>query len=179
MNPAPASANDRALVRKAYLQRQGADMDRQRELVASSAYRAGDPETVAARYRIHFKIALTRPEHYERLMARMTAGFARQGSEGIVKAQAIEERLYRDTWQQDGYDLHPRLHGLQVPTLVIAGRDDFIPLEVPEHIARAMPGAHLVVIPDCGHFAYLECPADVRGALDEFFGRSTVQDLGQ
>jgi proline iminopeptidase len=178
MNPAPASASDRALVRKAYLQRQGADMDRQRDLMASTAYQAGDPETVAARYRIHFKIALTRREHYERLMARMTAGFARQGSEGIVKARAIEERLYHDTWQQEDYDLHPRLRRLQVPTLVIAGGDDFIPIEVAEHIAGAIPGARLVAIPGCGHFAYLECPADVRNALDDFFQRSTRGEPG-
>ncbi len=99
MNPAPASASDLAVFQKAYAQKLGADMDRQKEIVASAAYKEGDPEAVAARYRLHFKSALTRPEDYEKLMATMKAGFISQGKEGIVKARAVEDRLMRDTWQ--------------------------------------------------------------------------------
>ena len=65
MNPAPASASDLAVFRKAYVEKLGADMDRQRAIVASAAYKEGDPETVAARYRLHFKPALARPQDYE------------------------------------------------------------------------------------------------------------------
>jgi proline iminopeptidase len=172
MNPAPASAGDFALLRKGYLQKLGADMDRQKEIVASAAYQEGDPEAVAARYRIHFKPALMRPEHYERLMATMKAGFISQGKEGIVKARAVEDRLMLDTWQQDRYDLLPRLGSLNIPTLVIYGDHDFIPAEIAGHIARAIPKARLVTLKDCGHFAYLECAADTRTAIDDFFRRA-------
>ncbi len=92
MNPAPASASDVAALRKAYLEKLGAEMDRQKEIVASAAYQAGEPETVAARYRIHFKQALARAEDYERLMATMKAGFVSQGTAGILKARAVEDR---------------------------------------------------------------------------------------
>src|SRR5205085_1587252 len=54
MNPAPASASDLALFRKVYTEKQGADMDRQKEILASAAYKQGDPEAVTARYRLHF-----------------------------------------------------------------------------------------------------------------------------
>lgn len=84
MNPAPASASDAVVLRKAYLEKLGADMDRQREILAGAAYQAGDPEAVAARYRIHFKPAVKRLEDYEKLMATMKAGFTRQGAEGIL-----------------------------------------------------------------------------------------------
>jgi proline iminopeptidase len=171
MNPAPASASDVVAMRKAYLEKLGTEMDRQREIVASTAYREGDPDAVTARYRIHFKVALTRPEDYEKLMSTMKAGFARQGKEGILKARAVEDQLMRDTWQVVGYDLMPKLRSLPVPTLVIAGDHDFIPLEIAEHIARAIPNAQLVTTKDCGHFAFLECPDAVRGALVEFFAR--------
>lgn len=169
MNPAPASAGDVALFRKAYLEKLGPDMNRQREIVSSAGYQAGDPEAVAARYRIHFKPALKRPEDYERLMAAMKAAFTRQGKEGILKARAVEDQLMRDTWQVAGYDLLPKLRSLRIPTLVIAGEGDFIPVAVAEHIARDIPGARLVAIKECGHFAYLECAGDVRDAFDEFF----------
>ena len=172
MNPAPASASDVAVLRKAYAQKLGADLDRQRAIVASAAYQQGDPETVAARYRLHFKPALVRSQDYEKLMATMKAGFISQGKEGIVKARAVEDRLMRDTWEVDGYDLLPKLRNLSMPTLVISGDHDFIPAEIAEHIARAIPNARLVTIKNCGHFAYLECGGDVRRAFNNFF-RST------
>ena len=173
MNPAPASASDFAILREAYLKGLGADMDRQRQLTAGAAYQAGEPEAVAERYRIHFEHALRRPEDYETLMARMKAAFVSQGKEGIVKARAVEDQLMRDTWHDAGYDLLPKLGALRIPTLVITGDHDFIPREVAEHAAHAIPGARLVVLEDCGHFAYLERAGEVRSALDEFFQRTT------
>ena len=168
MNPAPASASDTAVLRKFYLQKLGADMDRQRAIMATAAYKEGDPEAVAARYRIHFRPALMRAEHYEKLMATMKTAFISQGKEGIVKARAVEDRLMADTWELAGYDLMPKLSSVVVPTLVLWGDHDFIPLEISEHITRALPKAQLVTLRDCGHFAYLECAADTRKAIDEF-----------
>lgn len=172
MNPGPASARDFALLRKAYVAKLGPLMDRQRQIMASAAYRAGDPDTVAARYRLHFTYALKRPEHYEQLMAAMKAAFTSQGKDGILKAWAVEDRLMRDTWQVESYDLLPQLRTLKIPTLVIYGDHDFIPADISAHITQAIPNARLVTLKDCGHFAYLECPGGVRGALDEFLGRA-------
>ncbi len=169
MNPAPASRSDVALFRKAYADKLAGDMDRQREIMASSAYKEGEPEAVAARYRLHFRPALKRPEDYDKLMATMRAAFIRQGKEGILKARAIEDRLMRETWQVDGYDLLPKLQTLSIPTLVISGDHDIIPGEIAWHIARAIPNAQLVRLKNCGHFAYLECPAEVRDAFEQFF----------
>ncbi|GFE79514.1 proline iminopeptidase [Steroidobacter agaridevorans] len=169
MNPAPVSARDFALLREAYLRKIGASMDRQREILASAEYKNGDPEAVAARYRIHFTPALRRPEDFERLMTIMKAQFVNQGSAGIIKARAVEDQLMRDTWQNPNYDLLPKLRALPIPTLVVTGDHDFIPVDISEHIARAVPNAKLVTIKDCGHFAYLECRDAVRHALEEFF----------
>jgi proline iminopeptidase len=169
MNPAPVTTSDVAVLRKYYLERIGVEMDRQREIMASPAYQAGDPETNYARYRIHFRPALKRTEDYEKLMASMRAAFLRQGSAGIVKARAVEDRLMRDTWEKPDYDLLPRLRTLKVPTLVIWGDADFIPLEISEHIARAIPNAQLTTIEGCGHFTYMECAEETRRRVDDFF----------
>lgn len=172
MNPAPVSLSDLALLRESYLEKLGAEMDRQREILASAGYQAGDPEAVTARYRIHFLPALKRHDDYERLMARMREAFFRQGAEGIVKARAVEDRLYRDTRERDGYDLLPELRALDIPTLVVTGEDDFIPVVLAEHMAEAIPDAMLVTIADCGHFAYLECGDEARDAVDDFMGET-------
>jgi proline iminopeptidase len=171
MNPAPVSQVEVATLRQAYVAQLGSDMDRQREIQAGDAYREGNPDAVAARYRMHFKHALQRPADYEKLMARMSAGFRSQGKGGILKAWAVEQRLYRDTWALPGYDLLPKLRGLPIPTLVIVGEQDFIPPAIASEIAQALPEATLVKIPNCGHFAYLECGSAVRSALTDFFAR--------
>ena len=51
-----------------------------------------------------------------------------------------------------------RLAEIQVPTLVIGGDDDFIsPLELcSKQLADGIPGATLAVMPECGHFAFVE-----------------------
>jgi proline iminopeptidase len=171
MNPAPASARDFTLLRTAYVKQLGAQMDRQREIMASEAYQQGDPEAVAARYRIHFAHALQRREDYEKLMTVMKAQFVQQGSAGILEARAVEDRLMQQTWQDAAYDLLPRLRTVNVPTLVIAGDHDFIPAQIAEHVAQALPNATLVTLKDCGHFAYLECPEAVHRAVSDFLRR--------
>jgi proline iminopeptidase len=105
-------------------------------------------------------------------MTTMTAGFVSQGKDGILKARAVEDRLMRDTWELETYDLKPKSRGVKVPTLIIAGDSDFIPPEVADNIARAIPKATLMTMRNCGHFAYLECADDVRKALSSFFRAS-------
>ena len=168
MNPAPASTVDLKQFRKIYIQKLGSDYELQQQIVATPAYRAGDPETVAARYRLHFKPALARTGDYEKLMGRMRTAFIRQGKDGIVKARAVEDQLMLDTWGKADYDLLPRLNAVQSRTLVISGDHDFFPETVAEHIARAVPHSDLVMLTGCGHFAYLECPAEVRKNIDRF-----------
>lgn len=66
-------------------------------------------------------------------------------------------------------DLRPVLGKIACPTLVVAGDLDFIcgPAQaVP--ISEGIPGAHLEVIPDCGHMPALEAPQAYREAVTRF-----------
>jgi proline iminopeptidase len=169
MNPAPASTSDVALLRTAYLKKLGTSLaEQQRSLLAGKAYQSGDPEAVAARYRIHFTPALVRREHYEQLMTAMKAQFIKQGNSGILKARAVEDQLMSVTWQVPDYDLLPKLSSLRVPILVITGESDFIPVSISEHIAERVPDAELIVLKECGHFAYLEDRENVHETVSRF-----------
>jgi proline iminopeptidase len=168
LNPAPASAGDAEVLGTAYTTRLGDVMKRQRAIVTGQPYMQGDPESVTERYRLHFKYALARKDHYESLMRTMRSAFIAQGPTGILKARAVEDRLMADTWQQPTYDLASRAASLQIPALVIWGNRDFIPRQIAEHLAGVLPQARMVTIEDCGHFTYLECPAAVRSALLDF-----------
>ena len=175
MNPGPASTADLAVFKQAYVAQLGDDMNLQRELAGSDAYKKGDPAAVTARYRVHFKHALARPSDYTRLMEAMNAAFVRQGSAGILKARAVEDHLMAETWNVESYDLLPKLKALRIPTLVIAADRDFIPVATAEHIAAAVPNARLVTLRNCGHFAYMECPQDVRRAIGDFFAAKSTE----
>jgi pimeloyl-ACP methyl ester carboxylesterase len=51
--------------------------------------------------------------------------------------------------------LERRLHRITVPTRVIwAGDDQLVPIEHGQRYAELIPGAELVVVPDCGHAMY-------------------------
>jgi pimeloyl-ACP methyl ester carboxylesterase len=74
----------------------------------------------------------------------------------------------------EGRSLLSETVNTRIPTLVLAGDHDFIPIEVAEHIARAIPNVELVTLKECGHFAYLGCYDDVHRAIDAFLRRTTL-----
>jgi pimeloyl-ACP methyl ester carboxylesterase len=59
---------------------------------------------------------------------------------------------------------------IEVPCHVIAFEDDLItPAFLGREVADAIPGASYEVVPDCGHFGYLEDPVSVNKSIVEFF----------
>jgi 3-oxoadipate enol-lactonase len=66
-----------------------------------------------------------------------------------------------------------RLGGITAPTLVVHGTED--PLVPPPNgaaLARAIPGARLVELPQCGHLPMWECPERLAAVVHDFL-RST------
>lgn len=69
-------------------------------------------------------------------------------------------------------DSRPHLAAIQVPTLVLCGRQDGLtPLERHEEMAAAIPGARLSVIEDCGHLATMEQPVAATAMLRDWLTR--------
>jgi proline iminopeptidase len=156
VNTAPASAEDALVLREHLLNtRPAGDVERMRALASSPRYQAGNLEAEAEYYRIHFSVALRRPERLEQVIGRLRAHF---DEASVLTARAIEQRLYDETWRSDGYDLIPRLQALDIPTVVVHGENDIVPVALAAHVAQAMPRARLAVLDECGHFAYLELP---------------------
>jgi proline iminopeptidase len=62
-----------------------------------------------------------------------------------------------------------RLGEITVPTLVMAGRDDFVfPPECQLELAAGIPGARLRIIERAGHNPHSEQPAEVMEAVGDF-----------
>jgi pimeloyl-ACP methyl ester carboxylesterase len=79
------------------------------------------------------------------------------GADGFVREQtAIMARP----------DSRPLMAGIDVPTVVIVGRQDqSTPLPRAQEMATDIANARLVVIEECGHMSPLEKPAEVSAAL--------------
>jgi proline iminopeptidase len=165
MKTAPASYEDGLLVRQDRLARMVAHTERLNALKGSAEFIAGDPQAVVAYYRILFGTTFKRPENLERLHLNWT-------QEDILRGRAVEDRFMEGLFWSEGFTLIPQLRRLRNPTLVIHGDYDWIPVACAAHIAEAIPGARLVILKDCGHFAYIESPEELRKAMADFFANA-------
>lgn len=166
MNSAPVSHNDLMHFRRERRRKEPDNLEKLKALAATEQFEIGDLETDAEYHRIHLQTALRQPEHLEKVVNSLRLNFT---SEGIRKARAIENRLYNETWESGQYSLLPKLRQLGIPTLVIHGEYDFIPVTCAKHIAQALPQARFVILKECGHFSYLECPVEVHKEITGFF----------
>ena len=169
LNTGPASHADLRRAREGREAHEAERLAEMRAIAGTSAYAEGDIATEAEYYRRHFAGTLPRTEDLQAIVGRLRSHFT---PEDILKARAIEHRLYAQTWMSPEYDLHPKLRRLTVPTLVIHGDRDLFPLGGTRNVAEAISGARLVVLDDCGHFAYLERPAEVLKAILGHFPQS-------
>ncbi len=104
-------------------------------------HRKLDPETVDA-----YSNASSRPNYWETMLS---------GVRGIAR-----------------WDGHGRLGELKPPALVVWGeRDPMFPVALGRKLARAIPGADLVVLPGCGHSPAEESPASLTEAVLSHFER--------
>lgn len=68
------------------------------------------------------------------------------------------------------YDWLDELAALDVPRLVIHGREDGIPLAGAQAWAAGFPTARLLLLSPAGHFPFLERPDEFFSAVDRFLG---------
>ena len=80
----------------------------------------------------------------------------------------VVARVQESVWESLGdFDLISNLQGIRIPSTIIHGRDDPIPLASTVEAARAL-GTDLVVLDECGHVPYVEQPQRLFAALDSF-----------
>jgi proline iminopeptidase len=156
-----------------------------------------DPASVSYRYRIQFEAEFARrsdsayvraeraalltsglrerdPDAYrQRAFELSVAGyFADPADARDLTPFRVVSRVQHSVWESLGdYDLLPMLATIRarlaLPTLIIHGREDPIPLASSADAAAAL-GARLVTIGECGHVPYVERPEPLFAALGPF-----------
>ena len=70
------------------------------------------------------------------------------------------------------WDLRARLRALNVPTLVVHGEQEAIPMDLIEEWVSSLPRARLVRVPKAAHFAYAERPELVWPEVERFLAEN-------
>lgn len=160
IDPAPATRAWRDAFETAFNARQSSpEVQALREELASSGLRERDAETYRHRA---FEISV--------------AGyFADPRAARDLTPFRVTGRVQQSIWRSLGdYDLRTALARLRgIPSLVVHGRQDPIPLESSEAIATEI-GARLVVIDGSGHVPYVERPDELFTAIEEFLASAPV-----
>lgn len=124
-------------------------------------------------------LAATDPHEVDRMMAEIlplyTAHPERPGVQRLVEAWRRDARSNLaavQAWEGGLYqtiDIRPLLGRVGCPTLLVVGALDLIcgPAHA-EILARSMPTAQVVTIPECGHFIPAEAPEQFRDAIIAF-----------
>jgi proline-specific peptidase len=94
---------------------------------------------------------------------------------GLQTKLQPETFVYSESHFLKGWTVMDRLGEIKVPTLVMAGRQDFIyPPEHQEELAAAIPNARLVIIDRAGHNPHDEQPAETLKAVREFLADANL-----
>ena len=96
--------------------------------------------------------------------------FANPTLAGSLTPFRVTGRVQQSIWESlDDFDLRDALRAVEMPVLVVHGREDPIPLSSSEAVAKALRG-ELVVLDACGHVPYVEQPAALFAAIERFLG---------
>ncbi len=157
VSPAAASARGRAEFERRFAERANDPRFAQaRERLTGSGLRQTDPD--AHRRRV-FELAVA-PYFRDPERAKDLTPFRVTG------------RTQDEVWRSLGdYDLTSELERIRVPSLVMYGRHDPIPLWSAEDTARRL-NAQLVVLEESGHVPYVEETSRFVAVLDQFLPRT-------
>ena len=153
IDPAPITRPARQAFEQEFASRQaGAEVAALRAELQASGLRESDPDAYRQRA---FEISV--------------AGyFADPARARDLTPFRVTGRVQQSIWQSlADYDLRDSLQSVHVPTLVVHGRQDPIPLASSEEAARAL-GTTCVVIDGSGHVPYVEQPAQLFTLLRAF-----------
>lgn len=140
---------------------EAATLAKKRSIALSAPYLEGDIGTEAEYYRAHYGKAVFYPDHVDTIVRRLRVHFT---PDDIVNARAADVACFRRRSTQEVAELERADAGHP-------WRRDFVPVECSRHVAEAVSGARLVVLHDCGHFSYLERPAELYATIADFISQ--------
>ncbi|WP_310571736.1 alpha/beta hydrolase [Gemmatimonas sp.] len=145
------------------LRRQSAEANRRLQ-------RATSDEDIRSACRDYWRAAMVpRLAEPARTLPMIHADLCASDARGIRFGLTTTNRLVMGSYGD--WDIRPQLRTLRVPTLVIHGEQEAIPMDLVEEWISSLPNATLVRVPRAAHFAYAERPDVVWPAVEAFLKR--------
>lgn len=117
-------------------------------------------------YRNLFSVYFYNPNNTAALTLNMSQVSARSGFK-------VMEEMSKTSWLRPNINLFPQLKNLNIPTLIIHGNEDIVPLWTAQEIKETIPHAQIDSLEQCGHFPYIEQPNQLFLLIREFLSEST------
>jgi proline iminopeptidase len=143
----------------------------QRERMAEASRRMTDPSSTPGQVRqacrdlwaIGLRPRLAEPE---RTLPLIKSDLCASDPAGIRYGSQYGNRVIMASYGD--WDLRPALRTLNVPTLVVHGQDESIPMDLVREWVSSMAHARLLEVPRAAHFTYAERPELVWPAVEAF-----------
>ena len=159
--------------RGTFWQRFGANMAQRidsagRARQSDATKRLADPNADATQacrdlWAVGIPARLADPEHS---MSLVKSDLCASDPAGIRYGMTVTNRVVMASY--GNWDLRERLRTLQVPTLVVHGEQESIPMDLVEEWVTSLPHARLFRVPRAAHFAYAERPELVWPEVERF-----------
>ena len=160
MNSAPATSAGQAAFAKEY-EKRIKPISRQLEMIVKSpGFIQGDPKIFDQFFRLVFKTYLYNVSDVNKLSLNFSATTA--------KNQTTIQTFFSKGLFEKNYNYTRKLNKLNIPTLVIHGDVDPVPLWTEKQTAAAIPNAKLIVIKKSGHFSFVENEKQVIDEINNF-----------
>ena len=153
MNSAPATSKGWHAFIQQYLATNAPVQERLAAIQAMPKFVDGDPKLVKK----FLKISLARYFVKMADVEKLSLNFTNASAQAFLQTAS----LLNNGYLAEPYDLTTELQQLAVPTLVVHGAHDLIPLWTAEEIAHAIAKSKLRVIKDSGHFPFIEKPTEL------------------
>jgi proline iminopeptidase len=134
----------------------------QAALAQTEEFKRHDPIAMQKYFRLMFKGTFYNPYMVDELTLKFAPDHAERSK--------LIQRLAKDP-HLENYDLLTQLESITCPVLVIGSDDDLTPRESNELIHQHIKGSRYVIMKQCGHFPYIEAPAQFFPAVRDFLAR--------
>jgi proline iminopeptidase len=153
-----ASSEDRTAADKSAQQRMTEqDFKERAAILQSDGFRKREPAAIESLFRLGFRATFHNRQLADNLTLKLPANFAANS--------VLLQNLGKDLTT---YDFYNALRSVACPTLIIYGDSDPLPEKAAQRLQNIIPDSRLVILKDCGHFPFVEAPAEFFGAVRHF-----------
>ena len=133
---------------------------------ASESFKENDPKAIELFWDVYFRVHFQDPDMASQLHTPVTANTIRYSNDvaGYILASVGQ------------FDLHDALESVDVPTMIIHGDLDLMPVSYARKIHRSLPDSQLVIVEGSGHWVFVDGRELFTESISDFLERTDARN---